>query len=251
MPDLTDAETLPAKADPKRQVDFDDLQNELAGNETGRLTRFLSADDDRSPEGKRRKRERQAEHDRLLVALLKDPEYAAAYGELGKKLGTAEREADTAITLVQAQLRKADQIIEDMEMRAARDLDGRIVLRMENGQVLYSDGSTVRPDIAEGIIWPDDAPSGDAYFTAKRQRTQLAEHLRNWETYRNDTLGSIRDKYDDSENPYKNVDDMKDALDAMEAARPELSKIEFPSATSAAAAPAHGLQSMVLATSLN
>ncbi|MGJ8530144.1 hypothetical protein [Maritalea sp.] len=221
MPDLTDAELLTAKVAEKHRVDFDDLQNEISGNATGRLTRFLNADSDKSADGKRRNRERQAEQYLRLIDLMKDPEYAALYVDLGDKLGDTEREADTAIALVQAELRNVEQAIEEMEERAARTPGGRIVLRMDDGQVLYADGGEVKPEIAEGIVWPQNAPSGDAYFAANQQRTQLSDHLSSWETYRYDTLGGIRDTYDDTDTPYQSVDELRKALGSIDDMRPD------------------------------
>jgi len=47
----------------------------------------------------------------------------------------------------------------------------------------------------------------------------LADKLTKWDTYRNDVLGGIRDRYD-SDDPPMSRDDLKDALDEIETLNP-------------------------------
>lgn len=214
MRDLNDDE-LAAHTAAKRQLDFDDLQREVSGQEAGRMRRFLSSGDPRAMSNEKKKAKEQAYRD-LLDQLLQDPEYKALYIELSDKLGTAERDADTAIEMIQRQLQLAEQAILNMETAAAKGPDGNPVFRYADGRVVNADGEDLPPEIAEGIQWPDNAPSAEDYFTAKRQRDDLAVHLDNLHTYRNEVLGDIRHRYDDRENPMSK-DDMRDALQTIEA----------------------------------
>jgi hypothetical protein len=178
------------------------------------MRRFLSPDDPRAMSSAKKKAKERAYRD-LLDELLQDPEYKALYIELGDTLGTAERDADLAIETVQRQMQLAEQAIRDMQTSAPKGPDGKPVFRYADGRVVNADGEDLPPEIAEGIQWPDDAPSARHYFAAKRQRDDLAVHLDNLHTYRNDVLGDIRDRYDDRENPMSE-DDMRDALQTIE-----------------------------------
>jgi len=220
MRDFTGEDLEAMRAAEKRQRDFDDLQNEAAGNETGRITRFLNADDERSVEGKRRKREKQEAADRRFMDLMKDPEYAALYHDLGDKLRDAETGADQTIAAIQAQLRTIERDIEDMEARAAKGPDGAPVFRTADGRVVNADGEELPPEIAAGIVWPDNAPSAEDYFAARAEQDAVEAKLSDWQNYRNDVLGDIRHRYDDEDNPMEK-DDLREALEAIEDARPE------------------------------
>ena len=200
--------------------DFVDLQNEISGADTGRMRKFLSPDDDRTPEGKRKKAEREQIR-RTLEDLMRDPEYARLYVALGDRLGRAETEADTALATIQRMLDVAQQEISDMESNAARDPDGRAVFQHADGRVVYADGTEVDPDIAAEIVWPEGAPSAEDYFAAKDRVQSLQDTLRDWTTYRYDVLGDIRHSYDDKANPM-DKGDLRHDLDRIEDLAPNM-----------------------------
>ena len=208
-----------SEIDTKRKRDFDDLQHEISGVDNGRMKRFLNATDERTPEGRRKKREGERSRQRLADMLL-DPVYARLHHQLGNKLIMAEAEADSALETLERQLSEIGHALAAMEDRAARDPSGKLVFRYANGRVAYSDGSTVPDEILEGIIWPPHAPSAEDYFAVQAQRDQIEERLMEWESYRNEVLGSIRDTYDDEENPFQSPDDIQAALDQIESTRP-------------------------------
>jgi len=157
------------------------------------------------------------------------------YLELGDKLSSAERDADAAIAALEEQLRLAEEQIDIMENAAARALDGQPVFRYADGSVVYADGTEVTQDIADGIIWPDNAPTAEEYFGAKGHRANIQDQLEDWQGYRNDVLGGIRDRYDDPDNPYQNSDGLRGALEEIEKARPSLKNINVPTPNEAAA----------------
>lgn len=220
MVDRTDRDT-------KRQLDFDDLQKELAGGQHGRAHRFLTNPEDiRSPEGRRKKLERERLR-RTLAELMRDPEYAKLYAELGTRLREAETQADTAIAALTARLTQTARRIQEMEDRAARAPDGSLVFRYADGRVAYADGALVADHIADGIIWPKDAPSAEDYFALLLQQHALQDQLSDWTVYRHDVLGDIRDRYD-TDDPPMSKRDVQDALEDIEALRPELSRADAP-----------------------
>ncbi|MEO1346282.1 MAG: hypothetical protein AAFV74_19285 [Pseudomonadota bacterium] len=114
--------------DATRKRDFDDLQHEISGIDNGRMKRFLNASDERTPEGKRRKRELERVRQRLADLLL-DPVYARMHHHLGDRLSRAETEADSALGALRSQLAEVEQALSDMGDRAARDPSGKPVFR--------------------------------------------------------------------------------------------------------------------------
>ena len=98
----------------KRKRDFYDLQHEISGVENGPMKRFLNATDERTPEGRRKKREQERTMQRL-ADLLPDPVYAHLHHQLGNRLSRAQVKADNALETFQRQLVEIDQAIADIE----------------------------------------------------------------------------------------------------------------------------------------
>lgn len=224
MSDLTDEEIAAQQAADRRQLDFDDLQREVTGQDGARMRRFLSPDDPRVMSAEKKAAKERAYRD-LLDRLLLDPEYQALYTDLGDKLGQAEAETDSAIAMIQHQLRVADQAIADMEAAAAKGPDGQPVFRAPDGRVVNAEGQELPPEIAAGIQWPANAPTAEDYFAAKRRRDDLETHLEDLHIYRNDTLGGIRHRYDDRDDPISK-DDLRDVLEQIEAQRPAMASLK-------------------------
>lgn len=216
----------------RRQRDFDDLQHEVVGRDVGKIARFLSGDDDRSSEAKRRKREKEAEH-RRLAELLTNPIYKATYQQLGSVLSTAETDTDQTIQRYEIAIQATQSELSDMEAEAARGPDGQPVFRYADGRVVDEHNRELPPEIAAGITWPPDAPPAEDYFAAKDRLEALKAELDQWRVYRTDTLGSIRDRYDNDDDPMS-LDEMDDALKRIEESRPESLALEEVSPTAAA-----------------
>lgn len=202
----------------KRQTDFDDLQRELAGQDVGRMSRFLNGNDPRSVEAKKKKASDQAIRT-VLDQMLQDAEYRALYETLGNRLGNAEREADTMLERIEAQIAANDFLISEMESEAARGPNGSPVFRYADGRVVDANGEAIPIEIADGIMWPENAPSAEDYFAAKQVQSDLNDQRNDWSAYRNDVLGDVRNRHDDEDNPMSK-DGMRDALDGIETSRP-------------------------------
>ncbi|MEP0505211.1 MAG: hypothetical protein ABJD13_12035 [Paracoccaceae bacterium] len=205
------------QTDTRRRQDFEDQQNELAGRDTGRMTRF-GVGNTRAQELKDREKKERAYRDALDRLLATDPEYRRLYEELGDKLGKAETQADNTIENLQAGLLAQQDANQDMLDRAPK-VDGKAVFRTTDGRVVDEDGNRIDAIIAAGIIWPDDAPTAEEYFVGKAREDELSAALDNWQNYRNDTLGGIRDRYDDRDDPMSKQD-LTDALDEISAKLP-------------------------------
>ncbi len=228
MVDVTPADIIGGRV-AKGLQDFVDLQNEISGRDVPRIPRFLSPDDDRTLAG-RRKKENRARFRQTLQDLMRDREYARLYVELGDRLRDAERAAETALATIRRQLEAVQQDILDMTANAARDADGNPVFRYADGRAVYADGTEVPNDIAEGIVWPNDAPSAEAYFAALAQKQELQGRFRDWDVYRHDVLGGIRDRYD-NDDPPMSKDDLKRDLERIESLNPGAVSLDQDSAS--------------------
>lgn len=241
--ELTDAEKAKI-ADARLREDRDDFHNAIAGRETGRQVRFGGRT--RDAETSERKKSERAFRD-ALDRLLQDAEYRVLYEQLGETLSDAERNADQTIADIQIALRQLDDDIADMEARAAKTLDGKLVFRTADGRVINEDGEELPPEIADGIQWPPNAPTAEEYFGAKGRRGELAAGLEEWQGYRNDTLGDIRNRYDDRENPM-DKNDLSNAIQQIQASAPQASSFAqaAPSAISidSHASPSHTLPTL-------
>lgn len=196
-------------SDAKRQADWDDLQNELAGNETGRMKRFLGPGDDRSPEAKRKKRERDL-HRQMLADLLLDPVYKAKYDLAWSTLRKAEGAVVSALDRIDRDIVKAKSKLDDMEDRAARVPGGDLVFRDQNGIVRYANGDVVADDLAATILWSGNEPSFEDYRDMSEHLSALQAQRRDVEAYETDVLGHARDRLGDENDPLS-----MEELDAM------------------------------------
>ena len=190
----------PNTADLRRRRDFDDLQNELAGRETGRMVRFGvgSARAQQIEEKKRRERAFRNELERLLAT---DPEYRALYNDLGGKLRDAEAEADESISALLKRIASLEEEIVRMQENAVIVPGIGRVYRFADGRVVDENRVEVDPALVADIVWPSGATRGEAYFAAQEELDALRNHLTEWESYRVNTLGDIRDRYDNRKEP--------------------------------------------------
>lgn len=197
---------------------FNDLQNEISGRETGRISRFLTADG-RSFRTDEKRQKDKAYRDVLDMLLATDPEYFALYTRLGDELSSGEAEADSIIANLQSAIDALEQQIEVMRAGAPRLPDGRLVFRYIDGRVVDEAGALVSPEIAEGIIWRKGSPSAEQYFDALEKRQSTYDLLEQWVAYRQDYLGYLRNRYDDRAEPMTK-DELKEALDDIYSKKP-------------------------------
>lgn len=201
------------------QQTFDDLQNEMAGRDTGRIQRFGIAagrDFEAKQEAKREKAYRDALH-RLLMT---DPEYRKLYEDLGTALSEAETAADTEIHRLESQLAQVEADLDDMRTNAPK-VDGKAIFKASDGRVIDEDGNEVVGILANDIVWPPNSASADEYLTAKGAADEARAALDAWRGYRQDALGDLRNRYEDGDNPMTK-DEMRDALEQIEHTQPKL-----------------------------
>ena len=224
----------PNRAGRRRQRDFDDLQNELAGRETGRIARF-GVGSERARQIEEKKRRERAFRDELERLLASDPEYRALYNDLGNKLRDAETEADETISALLKRIADLEDEISRMQDNAVAVPGIGRVYRFADGRVVDENRAEVDPAIVADILWPPAATTGEAFFAAQDELEALRSHLADWESYRVETLGDIRDRYDNRKEPMSK-DDMRDALEQIDQSRPDAMSFEASKAPSDTAA---------------
>ncbi|WP_299825329.1 hypothetical protein [uncultured Roseobacter sp.] len=212
--------------------EFDDLQNEIAGRETGRRARFLKDGPGSEAE---KKKEREAQHRALtrLAQLLNDPVYRAKYDGVLRLLSDAERATEAAIDQLNSQIDAAQSELDDMMGNAARLPDGTRVFRDADGVVRREDGSVVEDHLAETIIWTGNEPSFEDVQDAKARLDDLQAALDAAHGYQNDVLGPARDSITDPDNP-PSLDDLDDIENDIRSKMPKVVHEHMPQTDAAA-----------------
>ncbi|MDX8353980.1 hypothetical protein [Cognatiyoonia sp. IB215182] len=213
-----------------RRREFDDLQNEIAGRETGRRARFLK-DGAGSDSEKKKKREEQQALTRL-AQLLNDPVYRAKYDSVVHLLAEAERATETAIARITDQIRAAEADLNDIMERAARLPDGTRVYRDAEGFVRREDGSVVEDYLVDTIIWTGDEPSFEDLQSAKTQLDGLQAALDDVQGYQYDILGPARDEISDPDDP-PSLSDLDDIENAIQSQMPKAVQEQMPQTSAA------------------
>lgn len=107
----------------KRVQDFDDLQNEMAGRDVGRIDRFLTADARENRTGGQRREDRKAGLTNLQILMMNNPAYAALYRETAERLNDAQGRLDTALEAVQRARKEVEERLEGQPSAAQRAED--------------------------------------------------------------------------------------------------------------------------------
>lgn len=209
----------------KSEQDFIDLQNELAGAETGRRPRFLV--EPNTPTAiEERKRERRAKLSRLMALLDSDPEYARAYSETMDLLGRAEAATAMALQRTEEALERATQELNELQQRASTLPDGSRVYRDMSGTARRSDGSLVEDHLLETIHWRPNAPGYEEYLAAKKTIEQAQNRIDALRLYQVDVLGDARHRLTDPDNPLS-IDDLEQLQREIKAKAPASIKAEI------------------------
>lgn len=146
--------------------DFDDLQNEMAGNDVGRISRFLTGDEHGPRGAEKRRAKREAVLSNLQI-MMSDPEYAKFYRETEGVLRESQTKLDEAIEQVQQAKSVAVTELENILNQAARlPNDGPRVFKDRNGQVRFEDGSLVEDELAATVEWTGAEPGSEQQQSA-------------------------------------------------------------------------------------
>lgn len=194
---LTDFNEISAA---QREIDraqaFDDLSNETAGRDVGRISRFLG--DNASDAISARKRGKDGADDALEFALMAQQSYEALLNDTWDRLRDAETAADRALQRVQDELTASTGALQTTLDRAATLPDGTRVFRDEAGQVWTEHHEAVDPALAASIEWQGYEPSYET-FTIRQDAVnhdqQRLDAIRGYQV----TLGEYRERMDEGD----------------------------------------------------
>ena len=195
-----DFEQLSQEASERKRIqDLKDLNDELAGRETGRIKRYLgatSADDPSSPNN----RHRASSVSILDQLMISDPIYRDMHHRTSQALAHAQNRLDQARDRFASMRQETETELEDMKARAARLPDGAAVFRDKNGAVRREDGSIVDQTLADTVLWRGDEPSYEDWKAANERLERLEEKEREVEAAQQE-IGEMQDRLQDADNP--------------------------------------------------
>lgn len=189
-----------------REEDRRDYEREMAGIDIGRDARFLGTEfveERRQGRGSASSAQR-AQRDftsRLQMLLATNAGYAKIYNDTMGALCDAEAATDRAIAKAQKALDEARQQLEQTLTRAAKLPDGTRVFRDARGNVWNERGQRVSDGDAASIEWRGDEPAYEQFLEESESVKDRLTRLEALQGYRVDTLGGIRDRMDNPENP--------------------------------------------------
>ena len=190
-----------------REEDRRDYERELAGIDIGRDARFHGTEfvedrrQGRSGASSAQRSSQQQYASRLQMLLATNPGYAKLYNDTLGALGDAEAATDRAIVKAQKALEEAQNLLGQTLNRAAKFPDGTHVFRDVRGNVWNEHRQRVSEADAAGIEWRGDEPAYEQFLEKSESVTDRLTSLEVLQGYRVDTLGGIRDRMDDPENP--------------------------------------------------
>lgn len=141
-----------AAADRRRQQDFDDLQNEMKGDEVGRAPRFLSAEARQDLIDKRNGKQSRAMN-ALETLLLNDPGYAVLHKAVAAETHEALQNADMFQQRVDTAIEQTMQDIQATLDQAVTLPNGDKAFMGKDGVAWTQDNEILDPALAAGIDW--------------------------------------------------------------------------------------------------
>lgn len=223
----------------KRRVqDFDDLQNELSGNEVGRISRFLSPETRALLIGKQNGKQ-SAYMTALDLALMNNPGFFKAYEAAMNTLGDAEDVAERVLTRLEAQLVDMEVQLEEAEAELQNTLDnaatlanGTRVFRDTDGGI-WDEHNIRADDAAASIDWTGLEPSRETYLQQQKSAHDLGTSIREVKNsileirvYQTDVLGNVRAELSDPDHSGR-VEDVEASTDKILDQMPEIMREEF------------------------
>ncbi len=188
------------KALKRREQDYADYSNELAGRST-KIARFFS-DTVREEARAHKKREGLSELLTALELALQDPVYAVLYGDVMDQLGEAERQTERALEQARTELEEAELDLSETLNSANRLPDGTVVFKDAEGNVWTDDGRLVEGEELDQVVWRQgNGATYEEYLRQRHRVEQAGDRIDILENYQVDTLGRIRDRMEDEESP--------------------------------------------------
>lgn len=190
-----------------REEERRDYERELAGIDIGRDARFLGTEfvearrQGRSGASSAQRSSQQQYASRLQMLLATNPAYAKLYSDTMGALGDAEAVTDRAIIKAQQALKDAQQQLDRTLNRAAKLSDGTSVFRNLRGEIWNERGQHVSEADAAGIEWRGNEPAYEQFLEESESVKDRLTRLEALQSFRVDTLGGIRHRMDDPDDP--------------------------------------------------
>ena len=201
--------------DQKRQQDLDDLNNESAGRDVGRISHFHH---DRDPQQiEARKREEKHRHD-MLLQMLRDAEYAAAYQNAWVALDNAQSALTQALLENAEEAERLAEVLDATTDQAAHLPDGTMVFRAADGSLRDADGNRLRSDaLPASLAIPEDAPSYEEYVDARNALYSARVRGQELARIQTDVIDPARNRLNDRDNPpdADELDRIRDQMDSV------------------------------------
>ncbi len=215
--------------DRQRQQDIDDLNNERAGNVTGRIKRFLHDRDPEFNEAKKRDDERKLS---ALMQLLQDPAYRAAFEAAVQAIDDAQEAVDRVLLETAEATERLTRIIEDMDERAHR-LGDEAIYEDDNGRYVRVDGSALSDDESARVARSAHAPSFEGRRMAQDALEAVLARRDRAIEIQEEVINPARERVHDQDNPMS-ADELdavtRDIRAAQASLRPAPLQIQFGSA---------------------
>ena len=203
----------------RRARDFDDLQNELASRETGRISRFLGENSQNAKASQRRKSQQRIELTSLQLLLQNDPVYAAQYEDVMDLLSRAETATEKALVQTEQDLSLAQDEVSDTLNHANKLPDGTAIFKDKDGTVWTENGQLVSEAKLEEVQWKETVPSHEDYVKQRQAVEDLQRYIDALRRYQVDVLGHSRNSLIDPNNP-PSTDELKQIEKAIQEKAP-------------------------------
>lgn len=204
----------------KRQRDFDDLQNEMAGREVGRIRRFLSEDAwDQIRES--RTGEKKGNLSKLQLLLLHNPAYQELYQKVEATLERVQNATDKALEDIQNEIQKLENKLEFMEECASRLPNGtRVFKSKDSNKAFTKTGREISATELSMVIWNQGSHTWEEYQETKTRLEQARKEKSDVEHYQKEVLQPANNRIHDPDNP-SSEDDLENILSDIQGKMPE------------------------------
>lgn len=183
-----------ADADQRLKENLDDYNNELAGNDVGRIQRF-GFEHLRKETVQEEKRKKSA-----LDQMMLSEAYRAAWIGAMDAVNKADDAVYRALLNASHDLSIAEKTHEDLLDNAATTADGTKVFRDKNGNAYTENGERLSAEIMANIMWADNAPTWEEYSDSREKLTSAQDRYSDVNA-KSDRLVEIREELNDEDNP--------------------------------------------------
>lgn len=206
-----------------RAQTLNDLGNEMAGLEVGRISKFLTRSDENGLVGNKRGQSAGHGLSALDIMLATSPEYFALHSDLSGDLRNAQDRNHNLDERLGAAINAARSDLSSITDQAALLPNGERAFLDEDGVAWTTDDRRVDPAITEGVDWTG-RPMRATYLDARDALTDL-QGAQDENRRIGIRLGDINNAIYDDDNPPA-MDEMKELHEEVEAIEGQMNRID-------------------------